>query len=418
MTADLPPRILEWAGRPGAQRLLAAAREKVEAGTGRRGSLGDLTDAERRDVRALLGVHWEASGRGATLGELRDALARHGVELEDLLVHAGGPLRDRPRERRERAASRADDTTAALEVLARALPRAASSEALRDDVRAVLLRRCLPPAGGGARLARATELVTLLAGLPGATRAPGRSSPAGGVGEDEGVGPTATVLLAVLAARCFGDAHALDQSRPLGRSAARLVALLGAIAEVDEGDPAPSLSWVDPLGSAEQWRAAWAGIGVVCDSVSSQVLTLNLALEGTAPAVALTRAAAGEPLWLTARSLGGGTLAPVESATEVFVCENPSVVEAAATRLGAASAPLVCTYGRPGLACLLLLRAYAAAGTRVRVRADGDSAGRDIVRTVRAEVPDAVLWRMDDSTEAYEEELLDDLIRDLDRRGR
>jgi len=399
VTADLPPRILEWAGRPGAQRLLAAAREKVEAGTGRRGSLGDLTDGERRDVRALLGVHWEASGRGATLGELRDALARHGVELEDLLVHAGGPLRDRPRERRERAASRADDTTAALEVLARALPRAASSEALRDDVRAVLLRRCLPPAGGGARLARATDLVALLGGLPDA-------------------GPTEPVLLAVLAARCFGDAHALDQSRPLGRSAARLVALLGAIAEVDEGDPAPSLSWVDPLGSAEQWRAAWAGIGVVCDSVSSQVLTLNLALEGTAPAVALTRAAAGEPLWLTARSLGGGTLAPVESATEVFVCENPSVVEAAATRLGAASAPLVCTYGRPGLACLLLLRAYAAAGTRVRVRADGDSAGRDIVRTVRAEVPDAVLWRMDDSTEAYEEELLDDLIRDLDRRGR
>jgi len=415
VTADLPPRILEWAGRPGAQRLLAAAREKVEAGTGRRGSLGDLTDAERRDVRALLGVHWEASGRGATLGELRDALARHGVELEDLLVHAGGPLRDRPRERRERAASRADDTTAALEVLARALPRAASSEALRDDVRAVLLRRCLPPAGGGARLARATDLVALLAVLPDVVLGAGGEPPASRTPD---AGPTEPVLLAVLAARCFGDAHALDQSRPLGRSAARLVALLGAIAEVDEGDPAPSLSWVDPLGSAEQWRAAWAGIGVVCDSVSSQVLTLNLALEGTAPAVALTRAAAGEPLWLTARSLGGGTLAPVESATEVFVCENPSVVEAAATRLGAASAPLVCTYGRPGLACLLLLRAYAAAGTRVRVRADGDSAGRDIVRTVRAEVPDAVLWRMDDSTEAYEEELLDDLIRDLDRRGR
>lgn len=414
MTADLPPRILEWAGRPGAQRLLAAAREKVEAGTGRRGSLGDLTDAERRDVRALLGVHWEASGRGATLGELRDALARHGVELEDLLVHAGGPLRDRPRERRERAASRADDTTAALEVLARALPRAASSEALRDDVRAVLLRRCLPPAGGGGRLARATDLVALLGGLPDATRAPARGSLADG----DDVGPTAPVLLAVLAARCFGDAHALDQSRPLGRSAARLVALLGAIAEVDEGDPAPSLSWADPLGSAEQWRAAWAGVGIVCDSLSSQVLTLNLALRGTAPAVALTRAAAGEPLWLTARSLGGGGLAPAEAATEVFVCENPSVVEAAATRLGPHSAPLVCTYGRPGLACLLLLRAYAAAGTRVHVRADGDPVGRDIVRTVRAEVSDAILWLMDDTTSAYEEELLDDLIRDLDRRGR
>ena len=399
MTADLPPRILEWAGRPGAERLLGAAREKVEAGIGRRGSLGALTEAERRDVRALLGVRWEASGRGATLGELRDALEKHGVRLEDLLVRVGGPLRDRPRERRERAASRADDTTAALEVLARALPPAVVPEALRDDVRAVLLRRCLPPAGGGARLARATDLVALLGGLPDA-------------------GPTELVLLAVLAARCFGDAHALDQSRPLGRSAARLVALLGAIAELDQGDPAPGLSWVDPLGSAEQWRAAWAGVGIVCDSLSSQVLTLNLALRGTAPAVALTRAAAGEPLWLTARSLGGGGLAPAEAATEVFVCENPSVVEAAATRLGPHSAPLVCTYGRPGLACLLLLRAYAAAGTRVHVRADGDPVGRDIVRTVRAEVSDAILWLMDDTTSAYEEELLDDLIRDLDRRGR
>ena len=141
--------------------------------------------------------------------------------------------------------------------------------------------------------------------------------------------------------RALDGGLALDQSRPLRRSAARLVALLGAIADLDRGDPAPGLSWVDPLGSAEQWRAAWAGVGIVCDSLSSQVLTLNLALRGTAPA-----------------------------------------------------------------------------GTRVHVRADGDPVGRDIVRTVRAEVPDAILWLMDDTTSAYEEELLDDLIRDLDRRGR
>lgn len=395
MTPDLPPRILEWARRPGARRLLASAREKVEAGVGKRGSLGNLTDAERRDVRVLLGVPWEASGRGATLGALRDALARHGVRLEDLLVQVSGPLRDRPHERAELAAARAEDTRSAMEALARAMPR--GPESLEDAVHAVLLRRCLPPAGDLARRERADELVTLLEGLPGA----------------EGHG--SEVMLAVLAVRCFGDAHALDQSQSLGRSGARLAALLRAIANVDPSDPTPSISWVDPLGSAEQWRAAWAGVGVVCDSLSSQVLTLNLALQGTAPAVALTAAAAGEPLWLTARSLANGTVAPAGMVTEVFICENPSVVEAAAIRLGTKSAPLVCTYGRPGLACLLLLRAFSDAGVRVHVRADGDDVGRDIVRTVVTEVPHAVPWRMDDRTMAFEEELIDDLIDDLDR---
>src|SRR5674476_1252792 len=64
------------------------------------------------------------------------------------------------------------------------------------------------PAGALARRERADELVTLLEGLPGA----------------EGHG--SEVMLAVLAVRCFGDAHALDQSQSLGRSGARLAALL------------------------------------------------------------------------------------------------------------------------------------------------------------------------------------------------
>lgn len=393
MTAPLPPKIVEWATRPGARRLLAAARAKVEAGVGRRGTLGALTEADRRDVRVMLGVPWDASGRAATLGALRDALARHGVQLEDLLVAVGGPLRDRPRERRERAASHADDTRAALEALIQALP--AVPGPLEAEVRAVLLRRCLPPAGDGVREARARDLVALLSALPDA--------------ESSGT------LLAVMAARTFGDAHALDQSRPLGRAAARVMALVGAISDVDPADPEPVLACVDPLGSAERWRAAWAAVGVGCDSVSSQVLTLNVALRGSAAAVALTAAAAGEPVWLTARSLATGTVAPRESITEVYVCENPSVVEAAAIRLGRRSAPLVCTYGRPGLACLLLLRAFSDAGLRVNVRADGDAVGREIVRTVIAEVPHASLWRMDDRTTAFEEELMDDLIKDLGR---
>jgi len=398
-TGGPPAGILGWADRPGARRLLAAARHKVEDGVGRRGSLGPLTPTERDDARVLLGVAWDASGREPTLGDLSDALARHGVELEELLVRLGGPVRDRPGERRARAAARAEETQAALEVVAAAVSDAARTGALPvgphavglgDAVAQEILRRCLPPAGTGARLARARELAEMLRALPPAGAEP--------------------VLLAVLAARTFGDAHALDQSRPLGRAAARLVAVLDPAAA--DGD---AVGWVDPVGSAELWRAAWAGVGVVCDTVSSQVLTLNLTLQGTSPAVALTAAAHGEPLWVTARALSRGTLAPSDG--EVFVCENPAVVEEAATRLGEDSAPLVCTYGRPGLACLLLLRAYAAAGTRVHVRADGDAVGQEIVRTVLAEVPDAALWRFDETTTAYEEEVLDDLIRDLDRRA-
>lgn len=391
MTASLPPAIVEWAARPGARRLLGVARTKVESGVGPRGSLGDLTDAERRDVRVLLGVPWDASGRAATLGALRDALGRHGVELEDLLVAVGGPLRDRPRERLERAASQADDTRTALEALTRSLP--AVPEAAMDDVRALLLKRCLPPAGEGVRAARARDLVALLTALP--------------------AGGESGTLLAVLSARIFGDAHALDQSRQLGRAAARLMALVGAISDLGPDDPEPALAWADPLGSAERWRSAWAGVGVGCDSLSSQVLTLNVALRGSAPAVPLTAAAAGEPLWLTARSLTTGTVTPSETVTEIFVCENPSVVEAAAIRLGLRSAPLVCTYGRPGLACLVLLRAISDAGIQVHVRADGDDVGREIVRTVLAEVPHASPWRMDDRTTSFEEELIDELIDDL-----
>ncbi|NCD16732.1 MAG: hypothetical protein EOL91_05360, partial [Actinobacteria bacterium] len=278
-TGGPPAGILGWADRPGARRLLAAARHKVEDGVGRRGSLGPLTPTERDDARVLLGVAWDASGREPTLGDLRDALARHGVELEELLVRFGGPVRDRFGERRARAAARAEETHAALEVVAAAVSDAARTGALPvgphaaglgDAVAQEILRRCLPPAGTGARLARARELAEMLRALPPAGAEP--------------------VLLAVLAARTFGDAHALDQSRPLGRAGARLVAVLDpAAADRD------AIGWVDPVGSAELWRAAWAGVGVACDTVSSQVLTLNLTLQGTSPAVALTAAAHGEP---------------------------------------------------------------------------------------------------------------------------
>ncbi|NLE96905.1 MAG: hypothetical protein GX596_02810, partial [Propionibacterium sp.] len=129
--------------------------------------------------------------------------------------------------------------------------------------------------------------------------------------------------LAVLAARLFADSHALDRSAVLGRAVAR------RLAERAATDERP---YVDPVLDASAWRDAWASVGVLCDAVSAQVLVLNLPLVGDATAVRLA-AVAGEPVWLTLRSLAG-TLALAGGVGEVFVCENPAIVEAAADRFG------------------------------------------------------------------------------------
>ncbi len=96
----------------------------------------------------------------------------------------------------------------------------------------------------------------------------------------------------------------------------------------------------------------------------------------------------------------------------MFVCENPSIVEAAADQLGASSHPLICTYGRPDFAAVTVLRSIAAQA-HLHVRADGDAAGWSIVRGLLDQFPSASRWRMPDGTTHYEEELVDDLIADL-----
>ena len=168
-------------------------------------------------------------------------------------------------------------------------------------------------------------------------------------------------------------------------------------------------SYRDPLEDAQLWSAAWAGAGVICDAVSAQVLVLNLPLTGNAPAVRLCHAAPGEPVWLTLRSLRGDW--ELARGAEVFVCENPTVLEAAADRHGAASRPLVCTFGLPSQAAWELLTGLG--DVRCHVRADGDAVGWRIVNQLRDRLPGALTWRMPEGCTAYEEELLEDLLSDL-----
>ena len=375
-----------WAQRPGAMRVLSEARRRAERGQlGATGVLAVVLDGdERRDVGLLLGSEWEISMRRVSIAHLRQRLATRGVGLEDLLVAVGGPIDDLVAARAHADESRRWEETAAASVLGAAIDRLCGPESgLLEKV----VAHILPSSGTGRRLSRAEALAQVLDRLD---RRDGRTG----------------VSLAVLAAETFGDAHALDQSTPLGRATARMVGVLGAwragAGSSDLGSP--------DVGTTEGWRAAWWSVGVVCDRVSSTVLVLNLPLVGS-PALMTLSGVLGEPVWLTARILAGG----VEAAAAlgpVFVCENPSVVETAADRLGAGCRPLVCTFGRPSLAAVTVLRALHSAGVEIRLSADDDRGGELVRAAVRTACPNALDW-LAAGGGTFEEERIEGMLADL-----
>lgn len=365
----IDPRLLEWASLPGPAKVLAAARLRLEAGHGMAGSpmRVSLTDAERDQVGKLLGTKWVLSGRQVGARALAEAIRTLGTDLETLLTATGGTLQDRPAVRAASLRDAEEERAVAAETLATVgVPTSLAAS--------WLARRGLPRAGTGQLLELAERCALVLRKLPGS------------VGS--------TVLLAVLAAAALGDPHALDRGSAV---AAGVLRLLG----------------YDMPSTAESWRAVWEEAGVVCDPVSSRVLVLNLRLRGDAAACRLTEAADAEPLWLTWRSLTGTFCS---DAPQVHVCENPSVLIAAADQLGARSLPLVCTNGHPSAATRRLLTGLAADGTTLRVRADDDTAGQEIVSGLCAAMSGIHLWRysLRPPTESrYEEQDLDLLLDDL-----
>ncbi|MGE5293001.1 MAG: TIGR02679 domain-containing protein [Micromonosporaceae bacterium] len=367
------PALLQWARLPGPAKLLAAARERREAGHGMTGRplRVVLTSAERDQVGKLLGTRWVLSGRQVGAKMLAAAIESLGADLDALLTETAGPLRNLPE---ERAAARRDaDRERALAASALAVAGVPA-----EAIRGWLARRGLPRAGGGQLLELATRCGQVWRKLPG---------PA-----------DSTVLLTVLAAETLGDPHALDRGSTVA---------VGVLRLLDTDLPA----------TAEAWRDAWEEVGVVCDPVSSRVLVLNLILRGDAAACRLTAAAGPEPLWLTWRSLSGsfGCEAP-----DVHVCENPSVLIAAADQLGADALPLVCTNGRPSAAARRLLTELATRGATIHARADDDAAGHDIINALRATIPSMRLWRYPSAPATqprYEEQDLPLLLQDLRSSG-
>jgi uncharacterized protein (TIGR02679 family) len=372
------PETIGYLSRPALRRLLFAARERFERNGGPYGRL-QLSALTPEEAHAFSGLLTPARPFVAG-GEARVKLARldaclrgsrFQLSLEQALVAVDGPLANRRAEREAAAAARQAAWSRVL----------AHCQAGRPEL-ATWLEHARKRFGGASpdRTALVLQALDVLAALPA-----------------DG-GP-----LAVLAtSRAGGDAHGLDRDRPLGRMvAAALFALEGATPRE------PS--------SPDEWRGLWARVGVTCDELSCTVLTLRLRPHRLARGylAGRLRAAArkGRPIVLTLAELRAEP--PRLFGKVLFVCENPSIVAAAANALGPGCPPLLCTGGWPNTAVAAILDAAEAAGMDILVHADGDAAGAAIVARVLKRAR-ARPWRsVDPCAGVHEEALLDELLDDL-----
>ncbi|MGH3223482.1 MAG: TIGR02679 family protein [Streptosporangiaceae bacterium] len=351
-----PDRLQRLLGGEPVAWLLRRARDRMEAGRPLTGTvtLAAATVEQRRAVERLTG---RAANSGASLSvsltEVDRILTGSGAApggLAEAVTRLTGPVRDRNRERADLAAA----WSAAFASLDAAVDG-------RDEL--VRWRGWLDVTGVVRRLAAEPEPARLLLAQVAAVL---RRLPSPGV------------PIGRLAAECCGDAHALDDGRPVGTLALSAVrALAGLPFAADPG--------------ADSRRAAWAAAGVHLDELSSLALCLGLSGDTRTP-LGRTLAScreAGQPAMLTLRQLRchtGPLHAGTVSSALVRICENPVVVAAAADQLGAGCQPLVCVAGQPSAAGWRLLELLAAGGAEFGYHGDFDWGGVRIAVAVRQRV--------------------------------
>jgi uncharacterized protein (TIGR02679 family) len=365
-------------GEPSAW-MVRRARDRLETGRPLTGTvtLAAATPEQRRAVERLIG---RAARSGASLSvslaEVDRILRNSGAApggLAEAVRRLTGPLRDLTRERADLAAA----WSAAFAPLDEAAGGQDELARWREWLDATGVVRRLAPEPGQARLLL-VQVAAVLRRLP---------SPGVPVGR--------------LAAECCGDAHALDDGRPVGTLALSAVRALAGLPFAGEG-------------TADSRRTAWAAVGVHLDDLSSLVLCLGLPGDHRTPLGRLLASCreAGQPAVLTLRQLrchteplntgplntGPLNTGPLNTgplnlgprpAARVWICENPVVVAAAADELGAAGQPLVCVGGQPSAAGWRLLELLAAGGAEFGYHGDFDWGGVRIARTVY----DRVNWR-------------------------
>lgn len=327
--------------------LVRRARDRLETGRPLVGTvtLTTATTEQRRAVERLTGrAARSAASLSVSLTDLDRILRESGAApggLAEAVTRLTGPLRDRNQARADLAAAWGAAFTS-LDAAVEGRPELTQWRGWLDATGVV---RRLAPQPDQARILLDRVAMVL-------RRLPSRGIPIGR-----------------LAAECCGDAHALDDGRPVGTlvlSAVRALAGMPFAAE----------------GTADSRRGAWAAVGVHLDELSS--LVLCLALPGdrrTALGRMLSSCReAGQPAVLTLRQLRcHDQPLPV---TRVRVCENPVVVAAAADELGAGCQPLVCVGGQPSAAGWRLLELLAAGGAEFAYHGDFDWGGVRIASAV------------------------------------
>ena len=358
-----------------------------------------LSALAAHEAEALQGLSGRAPRRSASLQLDLVALAQRlqaaglGHGLRDVLEQIDGPIAPR-------AAQRAAAASAWAAVLA-SPQHPALRALLAQPVGAGLLRRL---AGGDAARASALceQATRVLAALPGQGQ------------------PRAS-----LAARCLGNAHALDPGQPV--ATLLLAALRHGVRETrhlrgadtgeagrcigkdsgkdsgsDSGNDADSDSDSDgDIGNCigddsgkdsdsdanEGTRALWAAQGISVNELARPALGLNLPQAGCRPD--------GQPRYWSLRQLLREAPYPAWAVAQrdVFVCENPNLLAMAADALGPRCAPLVCTDGMPAAAQRALLGQLGAAGAVLRYHGDFDWAGIAIANRVLQDFG-AQAWRM------------------------
>ncbi|MEV4544723.1 TIGR02679 family protein [Micromonospora echinaurantiaca] len=329
--------------RPELAPLWTELRRRFEGTDGRvsRVRLHHLQPAERAALADLLGLAYTPDPDVTVSVRLLDTIlqtATGGLDTRGVVEAIGGPLTSRAEDRRERAAERAK-----LWQWAREHPTVLAEPALLTWLDRVRAGGLVAGDTSATRtlLEQAFEVLTAL--------------------------PAAGEPLPVLAARLTGDSHALDEDSRLGKVVLRALAALR-----DEETPT----------DAEGRRRLWEYSGVACDELSTSVLVAGMRPAGDGPLARGLRiwADAGQASVVTLAHLKRHPVGPLQG--PVFVVENPAVIALALQRFGVACPPLVCVAGWPSTAAIMLLRAIAASGARLRYHGDFDGEGLRIAAHV------------------------------------
>lgn len=345
MAVDID-RLRRLLGGPELAGLRSRLRARFERGATRdEFTLPDLATAERRALAGLLGRPGGArASMRVRLSGIDEALLHAGVArtLREALEALDGPIHDLKADRTEREEAWGAMLASVEHTRLRAL--------VDDPAGGSLLKRF-----AGSDPQRATQLLNSVGRVIG--QLPERGRP-----------------LAQLAAAELGDAHALDAGQPVATLVLRSFGLEQIAVD------------------GERARDQWARLGITVNELAAPVLCLNLPVSGNAVAAGIARAAAGDPVHLTLRTLLRDPPAWEVSGRCIYVCENPSMLSIAADQLGVDCAPLVCTNGMPAAAQQTLLRQLVARGANLAYHGDFDWAGVRIGNFVMRELQ-ASAWR-------------------------